>query len=130
WRELDEEAFLYRKALHDRGEVDYRPVLALVLGALVLTWQEYYGRYALWNDHLRAWLLAKLANHPDGLAFVATYDELFGRGWWALTRVAGYLLPLLVWPLFFRKDSILDMGLRTRGFLEHAWLYALFVTVM
>jgi membrane protease YdiL (CAAX protease family) len=130
WRELDEEAFLYRKALHERGEIDYRPVLALVLAALVLTWQEYYGRYSMWHDHLRGWLTAKLADHPDGLAFVSTYNELFGRGWWGLTRVAGYLLPLAVWPLFFRKDSLLDMGLRTRGFLEHAWLYALFVTVM
>jgi membrane protease YdiL (CAAX protease family) len=130
WRELDTEAFLYRKALHERGEIDYRPVVALVLGALVLTWQEYYGRYGMWHDHLRGWLTVKLASRPAAIDFIATYDELFGRGWWGLTRVAGYLLPLAVWPLFFRKDSLLDMGLRTRGFREHAWLYALFVTVM
>jgi membrane protease YdiL (CAAX protease family) len=130
WRELEDEAFAHRRALHERGEIDYRPALALVLGALVLTFQEYYGRYALWNEHLRAWLLRLFANSPAMTTTIDTYDELFGRGWWGLTRVIGYLLPLMVWPLFFRKDSILDMGLRTRGFREHAWLYALFVTVM
>jgi hypothetical protein len=130
WRELDQEAFLYRKALHERGEVDYRPVVALVIGALVLTWQEYFGRYSVWRDHLRGWATTKFAGTPGAIEFLDRYDELFGRGWWGFTRVAGYLLPLAVWPLFFRKDSILDMGLRTRGFREHAWLYALFVTVM
>ena len=99
WRELDEEAFVYRRALHERGEVDYRPVVALVLAAVILTWQEYYGRYALWNNELRSWLTVKLANNPDAISFIATYDELFGRGWWGFTRVAGYLLPFAVWPL-------------------------------
>jgi membrane protease YdiL (CAAX protease family) len=130
WRELDEEAFVYRRTLHERGEVDYRPVLALVLGALVLTGQEYYGRFSLWNDHLRGWLTSNFQGRPEALTIIDTYDELFGRAWWGLTRIGGYLLPLAVWPLFFRKDSLLDMGLRTRGFREHAWLYALFVTVM
>ena len=52
------------------------------------------------------------------------------RGWWGLTRVAGYLLPLLVWPLFFRRDKLADFGLRVRGFRAHAWIYALCVVVM
>jgi membrane protease YdiL (CAAX protease family) len=130
WRELDDEALVHRQALHARGEMDYRPVVALVLGALVLTGQEYYGRFGLWHEHLRRWLTSCFVNSPTALTRIDTYDELFGRGWWGLTRIGGYLLPLLVWRLFFRKDSLLDMGLRTRGFREHAWLYALFVTVM
>ena len=52
------------------------------------------------------------------------------RGWWGLTRVAGYALPLLVWPLFFRRDHLADFGLRVRGFSAHAWIYALCVVVM
>ena len=28
-----------------------------------------------------------------------------------------------MWKLFFREDSLLDMGLRTRGFFKHAWIY-------
>jgi membrane protease YdiL (CAAX protease family) len=130
WRELDEESFVYRRTLHERGEMDYRPVVALVLGALVLCGQEYYGRFSLWQQHLRAWLVGVFHDSPTAITRIDTYDELFGRGWWALTRVGGYILPLLVWRLFFRKDSLLDMGLRTRGFREHAWLYALFVAVM
>jgi hypothetical protein len=130
WRQLDEDAFQYRRALHERGEMDLRPVLALVLGALVLTGQEYYGRYDVWENQLRPWLEGRLAGHDTALGRIDTYDEMYGRLWWGFTRVGGYLLPLAVWPLFFRKDSLLDMGLRTAGFLEHAWLYALFITVM
>jgi membrane protease YdiL (CAAX protease family) len=130
WRALDEEAFVYRRALHERGELDYRPVVALVLGALVLTFQEYYGRFNFWEEHLRVWVQDRFVDAPATLDQLEIYNELLGRCWWALTRIGGYLLPLMVWRLFFRRDSLLDMGLRTRGFLEHAWLYALFVTVM
>jgi membrane protease YdiL (CAAX protease family) len=130
WRELDAEAFAYRRELHERGAIDYRPIVALVLGALILTWQEYYGRSPIWNDQLRPIVQRHVAGHPDALGRLHLYSELMSRGWWAGTRIIGYLLPLAVWRLFFRKDSLLDMGLRTRGFSEHAWLYALFVTIM
>ena len=39
-------------------------------------------------------------------------------------------MPLLVWKLIFRKDSLLDMGLRTKGFIEHAWIYGLCLVVV
>src|SRR5438309_1859716 len=39
-------------------------------------------------------------------------------------------LPQAIWPLFFRRDALLDFGLRPRGFREHAWIYALCVVVM
>ena len=32
-------------------------------------------------------------------------------------------LVLILTFTFFRRDSLLDMGLRTRGFLSHAWIY-------
>ncbi len=35
-----------------------------------------------------------------------------------------------MWPLFFRRDKVLDFGLRGRGFRAHAWIYALCVVVM
>jgi membrane protease YdiL (CAAX protease family) len=130
WRELDQDAFVYRRTLHERGEVDYRPAVALVLAALVLTGQDYYGRFSLWESHLRGFLTNHYAHDPAALTSLDTYDELLGRAWWGITRIGGYLLPLAVWRIFFRKDSLLDMGLRTRGFLEHAWLYALFIAVM
>jgi membrane protease YdiL (CAAX protease family) len=130
WRELDAEALVYRKALHERGEVDYRPIVALTLGALVLTFQEYYGRGDYYDLVIRKVLQRHEAAHPGGLVNVAVYDELYLRSWWAITRVGGYLVPLALWPLFFRRDSLLDFGLRPRAFREHAWIYALCVVLM
>lgn len=130
WRQLDDEAFAYRRALHERGEMDYRPLVALTLAALVLTLQEYYGRGEFYGRVLRDVMMRRQAAAPHGLIDVETFDELYMRGWWALTRVVGYVVPLLVWPLFFRKDSLLDFGMRPRGFREHAWIYALCVVVM
>jgi membrane protease YdiL (CAAX protease family) len=130
WRQLDDEAYHYRRALHERGELDYRPLVALSLGALVLILQEYYGRGDTFVDVIRPALDRYEKAHPGGWVDLGLYDELYLRAWWALTRVGGYLLPLAVWPLLFRRDSLLDFGLRPRGFREHAWIYALCVAVM
>jgi membrane protease YdiL (CAAX protease family) len=130
WRQLDEEALVWRRTLHERGEVDYRPLIALTLSALVLTLQEYYGRGDFYEHAVRGVLERRARAHPGSGIDVGKYDELYMRGWWALTRVGGYLLPLIVWPLFFRRDSLLDFGMRPRGFREHAWIYALCVVVM
>jgi membrane protease YdiL (CAAX protease family) len=35
-----------------------------------------------------------------------------------------------VWKLCFREDSLLDMGLRVRGFFQHAWIYGLFLAIV
>ena len=130
WRALDDEAFVYRRALHERGELDYRPLVALTLGAFVLILQEYYGRGDTFVELVRPALVRRQESHPGGWIDVKTYDELYLRTWWAITRVGGYVLPLVVWPLFFKKDSLLDFGLRPRGFREHAWIYGLCVIVM
>jgi hypothetical protein len=130
WRELDEEAFEYRRALHARGEIDYRPLVALTLGALVLTFQEYYGRGDAYVQLIRPWIESRVKANPSGWWDLQTYDELYLRAWWALTRVGGYLAPLAVWRLFFKHDNLLDFGLRPRGFREHAWIYALCVVFM
>jgi membrane protease YdiL (CAAX protease family) len=130
WRQLDEEAFQYRVALRERGEVDYRPLAALTLAALVLILQEYYGRGDVFVTLIRPALLRYEARHADGFIDLSLYDELYLRLWWGLTRVGGYLLPLAVWPLLFKRDSLLDFGLRPRGFREHAWIYALCVAIM
>jgi hypothetical protein len=130
WHELDDEAFVYRRELHERGELDYRPLVALTLGALVLTFQEYYGRYETYTNLVRPWLERREADHPNGWIDLGLYDELYLRAWWALTRIGGYVLPLAVWPLFFRRDSLLDFGMRPHGFREHAWIYAMCVFFM
>ena len=133
WKELDREAVTYRERLRAEGsEVDYRPLVALAMGCVILTLQEYYGgsNQAFYQtvvvDNLRKWE----ATHPNGWVNNARFDELYRLIFWALTRIGGYLVPLLFWRLIFRRDSILDFGLRTKGFLEHAWIYAMFVAIM
>jgi membrane protease YdiL (CAAX protease family) len=130
WRELDAEALALRRELAARAEIDYRPLVALTLAALVLTLQQYYGRPEFYDGVLRPALLRRARAHPGGIVDLDVYDELYVRLWWAATRIGGYLLPLAVWPLCFRGDRLADFGLRTRGFLAHAWIYALCVAVM
>jgi membrane protease YdiL (CAAX protease family) len=127
WLDLDENALRERAALLAKGKSDLRPLVALVMCALILTMQEYYGGRTFFELHLypliAKWLVTKATT-------LAKYDELLGFAWWAGTRIGGYLLPLVVWKAFFRKDSILDFGLRTKGFLDHVWIYGLFFIVV
>jgi membrane protease YdiL (CAAX protease family) len=127
WRDLDENAQRERAALLAKGRTDHRPMVALVLTALILTMQEYYGGRTFFELHLHP-VIAKALH--DRAATLAKYDELLGFAWWAGTRIAGYLTPFLLWKIFFRKDSLLDLGLRTKGFFDHVWIYGLFFVVV
>ncbi len=133
WKELDREAVTYRERLREAGsEVDYRPLVALGLGAVILTLQEYYGgsNQAFYQTVVVENLRKYEASHPGGLVNFPRYEELYRLIFWAVTRIGGYLAPLVLWRAVFWKDSILDFGLRTKGFLEHAWIYAMFVAIM
>ncbi|HEY2515058.1 MAG TPA: CPBP family intramembrane glutamic endopeptidase, partial [Polyangiaceae bacterium] len=124
WRELDEDAHRHRGEVLAEGKVDYRPFVAMAMAAVILTMQEYYGGRGFFDEHFRP-MLVKLDTRLHGRIF--KYDELLGFGWWAGTRIAGYVTPFLAWKVFFRKDSLLDFGLRTKGFFTHAWIYLLFL---
>jgi membrane protease YdiL (CAAX protease family) len=128
WREIDEEAVRERSAMLAKGKGDPRPMVGLVLVALILTMQEYYGGRAYFEQQIFPLIAKRFTG--SALTLLAKYDELFGFAWWATTRIGGYMLPFLVWKIAFRKDSILDLGLRTRGFFQHAWIYALFLAVV
>ena len=130
WRELDADAITVRKDLAARGEIDYRPMVALTLVTFILTFHEYYGRPDFYMRAIHGLIDAHVRAHPGSIFDLQHYDELYMRSWWGFTRVAGYALPLAIWPLFFRRDSVLDFGLRGRGFRAHAWIYALCVVVM
>lgn len=130
WKELDEDAQKHRGEMLARGEFDKRPFLALVMCAIILTMQEYYGGRGFFDETLAPKLVAFNQAHHDVLRFFK-YNELWGFGWWVFARVAGYvLIPFPVYKILFRKDSLLDMGLRTKGFFEHAWIYALFLAIV
>ena len=128
WEELDEEAARQRSAAPQA--VDYRPAACLVITAVVLTTQEYYGGRAFYEQVMRP-AIESMSLSPAALARLARYDELCGYAWWAGSRFAGYVLvPLPLWKLMFPEDKLLDMGLRTRGFLDHTWIYALCLAVV
>lgn len=128
WREIDEEAHKDRALLLAKGKTDHRPMVALVMCAVILTMQEYYGGRTFFEHHF----YPSVAKHFSSATIItlSKYDELLGFAWWAGTRIGGYILPFIVWKLAFRKESILDFGLRTRGFFDHAWIYGLFLAVV
>ena len=127
WRELDAEAELSRK----QEGLDYRrPAACLVIVAMVLTLQEYYGGRNFYDNWFRPWL-TELQAHGHPRVQVDKYDEFYSYCWWVLARVTGYvLIPFPLWKLLFPKDSLLDMGLRGRGFFKHVWIYGLCLAVV
>jgi membrane protease YdiL (CAAX protease family) len=128
WREADAEATSARN--ETAGEYDFRPVACLSITAIVLTVQEYYGGRQLYDSLLRPWF-QELEARGNTLVQPSRYDELYGYAWWAFTRVVGYVLvPFPLWKLMFPKDSLLDMGLRIKGFLSHLWIYGLCLAVV
>lgn len=128
WRELDEDARSQRAEMLAKGKGDARPYVALVMCALILTMQEYYGGRLFFDQAIYPWLLKK--DQTAHWLQVVRFDELYGFGWWAATRIGGYVVPFLVWKIVFRKDSLLDLGLRTKGFFDHAWIYGLFLIIV
>jgi membrane protease YdiL (CAAX protease family) len=128
WQQLDEEARRYR--IEHGGQRDLRPAACLLIAAVVLTVQEYYGGRQFFQTTLRPELEALYAGSWKWLQF-DTYDELYAYGWWCLARSVGYvILPLTLWKLLFPSDSLLDMGLRGRGFLKHLWIYGLCLAIV
>lgn len=132
WASLETDAANMRRDLLAAGRVDYRPLLTLTLGVLILAMQEYYGQYRFYQETLGPYLAQRLHadTRPAVQAHFAYFGETYGRSWWGITRILGYLTPYLVWRFAFPRDSLRDMGLRLEGLRQHAWLYAFFVVVM
>ena len=130
WKELDDDATKWRATLSLQGRMDLRPFVALAMCAVILTLQEYYGGRGYFDQVIRPWLVRHQASHPRAIKLLK-YDELYGFAWWVIARVGGYsILPFAAWKLCFPEDSLLDMGLRTRGFFKHIWIYGTFLGVV
>jgi membrane protease YdiL (CAAX protease family) len=130
WKELDADANRWRLEQAESGRTDLRPVVCLAMCAVILTLQEYYGGRIYFDQAIRPLLAREELLHPR-LIKLERYDELYGFAWWVTARVLGYaVVPFTVWKACFRHDSLLDMGLRTRGFFKHAWIYGAFLAVV
>jgi membrane protease YdiL (CAAX protease family) len=107
---------------------DYRPAACMVIVALVLTLQEYYGGRETYEHLVKPWLRQLEAS---GHRFIALgrYEDLWGYAWWAGCRVVGYVVvPLPLWKLLFPRDNLRDMGLRVTGLAQHMWIYGICLT--
>lgn len=139
WRELDVEAHENQRRTLASGTWDKRPAVLFAITAAVLTLQEYYGGRAFYDEQIKPWLRVQESLHIidpanewiGGYVNVKRYSELYSYGWWAFSRVFGYVaIPFTIWKIVFPRDSLLDMGLRTRGLLKHAWIYLLCLAVV
>ena len=114
WYAIDREA----EAAPKKGGYDWAPAIVLIVVAVSLTLQEYYGQR---SDFTRFF-------PPDG---PDRYYDLKGFGWWTASRFVGYLvLPMLVilaWP----GQRIRDYYISFRGFTKHLWIYVvLFLLIL
>jgi membrane protease YdiL (CAAX protease family) len=125
WAQLEAEGLARRQTL---GKLDARVPVTLVLGAFCLLLVNYFGEYAFFSRTILPGLERLSTRFPD-LIQPWRYADLYWRVYWGLSRHTFYLLPLVVWPLVFR-ESPLDLGLRTRGFVAHAWIYLLCLVVV
>jgi membrane protease YdiL (CAAX protease family) len=126
WRDLDIESQIHRNIMRERRAFDFRPAVMLVMAAIILTLQDYYGGRSTYDDLIRPWLINYELSHENSRIKLMKYDELYSYAWWGFARIAGYvLIPFPIYKLIFRHDRLLDMGLRIRGFITHAWIYFL-----
>jgi len=130
WKALDQEATDYRVNLSRSGGTDFRPFVCLVLVAAILTLHEYYGGRSTFEAVFRPWLISLEARYPQWVN-MAKWGDFYGYCWWVGARVIGYVVvPFPIWKLLFPRDSLLDMGLRGRGFFSHFWIYGLCLCVV
>ncbi len=128
WVELEVEAAAARAARGPSRRIDARVPLTFVLGGLSLLLINDYGSYGFFNGSIFPLLQRYSAAHDSSLQ-LGIYKDLYWRVYWGLSRYVCYLLPLAVWPAVFR-ESPLDLGLRFRGFREHAWIYLLCLVIV
>lgn len=120
WLELDREAERER-AHRAPGSYDTHPLVALATGAVCLALMEYFGHTVHFGQLVDAWE-PSLRDSP--------HFELMGFAWWSVFRVLGYfVVPAIVAVAVFR-EPLREHGLETRGFFEHAWIYAVSYAVV
>ncbi len=128
WAELEASATAARKSRGEDTRLDAHVPVTFALGALSLLLINFYGSHDFFSGSIQPILQGYANGHP-GTIDMGTYPDLYWRVYWGLSRYGAYLLPLFVWPFVF-KESPLDLGLRFRGFREHAWIYLLCLVIV
>ncbi len=131
WRVLDAEAADERRAREERkAGHDWRPLIAMVVGALMLTAMEYIGHRPTFEKLLSS-LIDSYGEHSLWAeARDSQFFELFTFVYWSGWRVLGYfIVPALVVKFVF-KAPLNEYGLRGRGFQKHLWVYGVFYCIV
>jgi membrane protease YdiL (CAAX protease family) len=116
WERLNREAAEERAAAPG---FDNRVMVVLILAALVLVFQEYYGD----RPNFDAALGARFAG--------SKYYSLYGFAWWSGAKIVGYLVvpALATWGLL--RGRLRDYGFAMRGVGQHLWIYvALYLAIL
>jgi len=92
--------------------IDRRTVAILILVAVSLTAQEYFGDRAIFDK--------VIARH----SVPREWYTLYGFGWWAGWRVLGYLVLPAIAIAIIPGVRLRDQHLSVRGTINHLWLYA------
>src|SRR5690606_22651070 len=124
WKQMDDEARAERVARRENGKgYDRRPLVVLAFGAVFLTLMEYWGGSRVFLQLVEA--MHGDSNEPTFWSELraSPFARLIEFAWWSGWRVLGYfVLPAVT--LWAMRERVRDHGLETRGFREHAWIYA------
>ena len=131
WNLLDAEAAAERSARAERkAGYDWRPLVALVVGALMLTAMEYFGHRPTFLKLLESLIESNGGQSIWAEARDSKFFELFTFVYWSGWRVLGYfVIPALVVKLAF-KAPLSEYGLRGKGFSKHLWVYGVFYCIV
>lgn len=98
---------------------DGRVALVLVLVALVMIFQEYYGD--------RPFFFAVLGPRWEG----SRYYLLISFAWWAGAKVVGYLVIPALTVRWLLRGRLRDYGFSSAGLSRHVWIYvALYLAIL
>lgn len=119
WKAADERALAYRQARAEQGlGPDWRPMVTLMLGALVLTALHYVGKGQGFDAYVERFVDADWAADPRSPIYQAN-EKL----WWTLWRIGGYLVVPAIFIKLALKERLRDHGLTTKGFRSHLAIY-------
>lgn len=105
----------------ERRRLDYRPIVVMVLVAVSLTLQEYWGARGFFRE--LSFLPKSIRTGPDW--------ELWSYAWWSGWRVLGFLIFPMIAVLLMPGERLADYGWSTDGFWRHIGLYVgLYVAVL
>jgi membrane protease YdiL (CAAX protease family) len=144
WQEVDRQAAEARAARAAAGlGYDWRPIAAYITAAVILTLQEYFGDRVAFTTIVTRGITVDWGGGPNAAATHhltllhaqswaqdPRWNELYGLMYWSFTRTLGYFVVPALLMLFWRRDRLKDYGLRAKGFLSHAWIYALFFGIV